>query len=134
MKFLVNKRFALSAIALASVFAASTFAVAEEAPAKPAKTEKGARGPMGGVLKDLNLTDAQKAQIKEITDAQKTKREALKNDTTLAPKDKRKQQKALREDAEAQIRAILTPEQQVKFDAALAEQKAERKNKDKPAA
>lgn len=137
MKSLVKSRITLGAMALVSAFAVSHFAIADEpaAPA-PAPKERPARGdgPMGGVLKDLNLTDAQKAQVKDIMAEQKVKRDALKADTTMSEKDKRKAQRDLREETMTKIRAILTPEQQAKLDAALAEQKANRAKKDKPAA
>jgi len=133
MKTLVKSRLALTAVALVSAFAVTHIAIAEDAPAKPEKKERTERGPMG-LLKDLELTDAQKVQVKEIMAAQKVAREALTADITKSEKDKRKAQRDLREETMTKIRAILTPEQQVKYDAAIAEQKANRQKRAKPAA
>lgn len=85
------------------------------------------RGP-GGPLHDLNLSDEQKAKVKEIMEAQKPKIEAIR-------KEERAKIKAILDEAQTQIRPILTKEQQQVLDDAkkLQESRAALK-KDKPAA
>lgn len=102
------------------------------------------RGPGGGqmgMFRDLNLTDAQKAQIKTIhakyqtqfktardqakpyMDAARTARQ--KGDTATARADMLKAREAMqstdavRQQESAEIRAILTPDQAAKFDAQM---------------
>lgn len=123
---------------------------------------QGRRGPGGdrGFGRDLNLTDAQKAQIKTINAKYKPQREALRNqskpfmdaakaarqkgDTAAARANFEKarqvmQNASFRTQEQAEIRAILTPDQQAKFDAhqkTMAEHKGDHKGwgrKAKPA-
>ncbi|HEY3756703.1 MAG TPA: hypothetical protein VGL42_11190 [Opitutaceae bacterium] len=61
-----------------------------------------------------NLTDGQKAQIKSIRDAMRAKIEALPDDD-----DKRQASREIMKSSMQQIRALLTPEQQTQFDAAM---------------
>jgi protein CpxP len=82
----------------------------------------GHRGPGGPerrvemLQKRLSLSDDQTAQVKEIFDGQRAKMEALNSNTSLTPQDHRAQMKAIREDGDAKIHAILTPEQKTKYD------------------
>jgi Spy/CpxP family protein refolding chaperone len=102
---------------------------------------QGRRGPGGdrGFGRDLNLTDAQKAQIKAIHTKYQPQNEALRNqakpfmdaaraarqkgDTAAARSNMLKAQQVMqggqsfRTQQNAEIRAILTPDQQAKFDA-----------------
>jgi len=102
---------------------------------------RGRRGPGGdrGFGRDLNLTDAQKAQIKAIHTKYQPQNEALrkqskpfmdaartarqKGDTAAARSNFEKARQVMqggqsfRTQQNAEIRAILTPDQQAKFDA-----------------
>jgi protein CpxP len=101
---------------------------------------RGRRGPGGdrGFGRDLNLTDAQKTQMKAINAKYKPQAEALRNqsqpfmdaakaarqkgDTAAARANFEKarqlmQNASFRTQEQADIRAILTPDQQAKFDA-----------------
>lgn len=110
------------------------------AAAPPAETTKDKKGGRGGMapkwMDDLNLTDAQKDQIKPILKDAAEKRKALREDTTSTPEQKRDKQKALRQDTNDKIKAILTDEQKKKFDEAMANERKNRKDKaaDTPAA
>jgi Spy/CpxP family protein refolding chaperone len=115
---------------------------AAQSTAAPRRTEAGSyrRGPGGreGFGRDLNLTDAQKAQIKAIRQKYQPQSEALraqakpymdaakaarqKGDTVAFRSNMEKahqvmQNASFRTQEQAEIRAILTPEQQAKFDA-----------------
>jgi Spy/CpxP family protein refolding chaperone len=139
MKFLTSTRIGLSALALGAAFTLShvSFAAPKDGQAAKGDAAKGdkagRRGPLGGVMKDLGLTDEQKTQIKEIVKDYQPKLKALREDTTLDRKAKREQMKTLREEMMTKIRTILTPEQQAKLDAAIAEKKAEGPRKDRAA-
>jgi Spy/CpxP family protein refolding chaperone len=66
--------------------------------------------PLEHLSKDLNLTDDQKAKVQPIIDGTKPQMAAIH-------KEAMEKMHALLESATAQIRPLLTPEQQVKFDA-----------------
>ena len=86
----------------------------------PAKKVKGARVPDARLTElstTLNLTDDQKAKIKPILDDETTKMHAVRKDATLSKDDQKSKSKAIRTDSDAQIRALLTPDQQKTFDA-----------------
>jgi Spy/CpxP family protein refolding chaperone len=65
-----------------------------------------------GPLAGLNLTDAQKEQLKPIFESARQKMESLKNDTTLTADQRHEQMKQIHQQVHTQISAILTPEQQ----------------------
>lgn len=78
------------------------------------------------MMQELNLTDAQKAQLKPIMEAQRTAMMALRDDTTLTPEAKRAKLKQMRDDNETKINAILTADQKTKLAALKEKMKAER--------
>jgi Spy/CpxP family protein refolding chaperone len=129
---------ALGALMLVGVAGVS----AAQSTATPRRPDAGEfrRGPggRGGFGRDLNLTDAQKAQIKAIRQKYQPQNEALrtqakpfmeaakaarqKGDTVAFRSNVEKahqlmQNASFRTQEQAEIRAILTPEQQAKFDA-----------------
>jgi len=141
---------ALGALMLVGVAGVS----AAQSTATPRRPDAGAyrRGPGGreGFGRDLNLTDAQKAQIKAIRQKYQPQNEALraqakpfmdaaraarqKGDTAafrsnMAQAHQLMQNASFRTQEQAEIRAILTPEQQAKFDARKKEM-GERGGKD----
>lgn len=65
----------------------------------------------GEFYKKLNLSDAQKAQLKSINQDQKTKIAAIKDNAGLSDDQKKEQIKAARTDAYNKRQAIYTPEQ-----------------------
>lgn len=132
---------ALGALMLVGVAGIS----AAQSTAAPAKPDSGhfRRGPRaggefrrGGFGRDLNLTDAQKAQIKTIREKYKSQNEAArtqakpfmeaaraarqKGDTAAFRSNMEKARRvgqSVRTQEMAEIRNILTPEQRTKFDA-----------------
>lgn len=72
----------------------------------------------------LNLTPDQQAKIKAIFQASRPQVKAARENNTISAQDKHQQLKAIREADGAQIRAILTPEQQAKWDAMRAKHRA----------
>lgn len=63
----------------------------------------------------LNLTDAQKVQIKTIMQDAKSKAQALRNDSTIPADQKKAQFMEIRKSAHQQIMQVLTPDQQKKM-------------------
>ncbi len=116
----LNKTLALTALIAGSLFAVTALQAEDSAtPPKGDKPHGGpgahARGPGGDMLKDLNLTDDQKAKMKAAREEMETQGKALRDDTTLKPEEKRDKFKALREAQHAKVKEILTPEQFEKF-------------------
>jgi protein CpxP len=75
--------------------------------------QPGRRGPQRGrIAQELNLTDAQKEQLKPIMKEQADKMRALRDQN----QSQREELKKLRDENDAKVRAILTPEQAAKFD------------------
>ena len=68
-------------------------------------------------LASLNLTADQQKQVDAIMKDEKTSLDAVKADTTLEKDAKKTKSEEIRTAHHAQIRAVLTPEQQAKFDA-----------------
>src|SRR5687768_15263995 len=68
------------------------------------------KNPLEHLSKDLELTDAQKAQVQPIIDQAKPQIEAIH-------KEAMEKTHAVMENAGAQIRPLLTPQQQQKYDA-----------------
>lgn len=81
------------------------------------------RDRMERMKSDLNLTDSQAEQIRAILDQTRNEYQALR-------KEVRPRYDALRQQARIKIRALLTPEQQQKFDAKVAEHDARRNEED----
>lgn len=106
---------ALRTFALAAVAAAALAGSAQAQTATPGnlpvagqRGHANGRGRHAGPFRNLNLTDAQKAQLKAIH-------------AKYQP-----QRKASREQEMNEIRAVLTAEQRTKLDAAIAHRKEER--------
>ncbi len=92
------------------------------APAKPADSVANDK-PAGqmdkanrrDLLKDLDLSREQKIKLKEIRQANKTKKEAIENNSQLPEDEKKKQLRELQKEQAKSIQAILTDEQKEKF-------------------
>lgn len=108
-------RIRTAAATVAMLVGAATVALAQ-APTpqhgQHGKADRGARG----MMSDLNLTDAQKEQIKAIHAKYRTQNTAAAT--------------ARREQQQAEIRAVLTAEQQLKFDARHAQMRERMSQRD----
>lgn len=90
---------------------------------QPTREERQAR--FQEVVDQLDLSEDQKAQIMPIVMQQAADLKALRDNTALKPRHKIKRAREINSTASAEIRALLTPEQQVKYDALREESKAE---------
>jgi protein CpxP len=75
----------------------------------------GMRGGRPDFAKELNLTEDQKPKFQEIMKGAMEKRKELRDDTSLTTEDKRAKGKAIQEDTNTQMKALLTPEQFTKW-------------------
>jgi len=130
----------MKAIRIATLVAALCVGMTTVAAAQSTEPQQGQgegrRGGMGGwLLKDITLTDAQKAQVKTIRDKYVPQQMELRKQIQAvggAPDEAtRTKMMDLRTKQAAEIRAILTADQQAQFDKNLAEVKermGDRKN------
>jgi Spy/CpxP family protein refolding chaperone len=65
-----------------------------------------------GPLAQLNLTDDQRAKIQPILQSSRQQAQAVRNDSTLTPEQKKAKMRDIRQDAMTQMNSLLTPEQQ----------------------
>lgn len=94
--------------------------MAQDAPATggQAPTTDAAKGRMhrrGGGMDQLNLTDAQKTQLKSLRDQQHQQLQALRQDQSLTQDQRREQAQKIHQQFRSQMRGILTPEQQAQL-------------------
>jgi len=73
----------------------------------------------------LNLTPEQKTKVLDIMKADRSKIESLRDDSSLAPQDRRAKMMDIRKASNDQIRALLDSNQQKKFDEMRARQEQE---------
>ena len=67
------------------------------------------------MAQQLNLTDQQKSQIQSLMQSQRQQAQAVRNDSSLTAQQKQDKLKQLRESNHQQVMAVLTPEQQQKW-------------------
>jgi periplasmic protein CpxP/Spy len=120
-----NKMTLIAALAVGSLLVLSPATRAQDSTNAPAASTPAAnpgggmrgRGPsLDQLAKTLNLTDAQKTQIKPILDAQQQKMRDLMQDTTLSREDKTAKRKTLHEDTAAQLKPILSADQMAQWE------------------
>ncbi len=68
------------------------------------------------LTKKLNLTADQQTQIRSILTDRQQQFESIRNDTSLAPKDRHEKMRSLREESEGKIKAVLTDSQKQTYD------------------
>ncbi len=85
------------------------------------------------LTKALNLTSAQQDQIRPLLAERQQKMQALEQDQSLTPKDRRTQMRTISEGTQNGITAVLTDEQKQKY-AALREQMKDRMHERRGAA
>ena len=120
MKSMLKLPLVAVALSLAAPF---TFAQDQDAPPPPPAGERGGQfkgGPGGDRLKmlsdKLGLTEEQKTKVKAILEDEMQKGKALREDKSLDRDAAHAKMQEIRKTHREQIRAVLTPEQQKKFD------------------
>lgn len=100
--------------ALTALVLGATLALSQPIFAGPKKGGHEVGAKMGKAMSRLNLTDAQKAQIKPILKDAREKVKALRADATLTPEQKKTQARAVRKETREKVAALLTPDQREK--------------------
>lgn len=68
------------------------------------------------LTKRLNLTSDQQNQILPILTSRNDQMQSIRGDASLSPQDRRAKMRAIREDADAKVRALLTADQKKAYD------------------
>jgi Spy/CpxP family protein refolding chaperone len=72
-------------------------------------------GGLQAAVESLNLTDDQKAKVKDIFADAKTKKQAVSSDTSLSEEQKKAKMKELHSGIMAKLNEVLTPDQQTEL-------------------
>ena len=99
---------------VASLALPAVLAKRQTAP-QAAHKEMGMHGGLQAAVEGLNLTEDQKAKVKEIFAKAKTEREAVSSDTSLNGEQKKAKMKELHVGILAKVNEVLTPEQQTEL-------------------
>ena len=95
------------------------------APAPQAASKEGRmQGGLQAAVESLNLTDDQKAKVKDIFADAKAKRETVSNDTSLSDDQKKAKMKELHAGTLAKLNEVLTPDQQAELKTKMEAAKA----------
>jgi periplasmic protein CpxP/Spy len=116
-----NKLSILAVLALGGLMACGPIASAQDTntPSTPpsANTPPGGRGRrMQAMLDKLDLTPDQKEKVTAAMKEQRDKTTALRADTSIAADDRAPKMKEIRDEFNAKMKTILTPEQYTKFE------------------
>jgi Spy/CpxP family protein refolding chaperone len=110
----IPKQLAVTAgFLLVSMFPAMSQAQNTAPDSSPAQSQATApqQDEKGAALANLNLTDDQKAQVKQIREGARSQAEAVKSDSSLSAEQKEAKIKSIHRDAHMQMKKVLTPEQ-----------------------
>ena len=89
-------------------------------------------GDHNAMLANLNLTDDQKSQIKQIHEGVRPKIEAVNNDSSLSADQKQAKIHDLKRDMHEQMKKILTPEQRKQFEENMREHRESKQQQPPP--
>lgn len=131
----ISKQLAITAsFVLLSVFPALSQAQNTAPPADQGQTQMqhGERGDRGAMMANLNLTDDQKMQIKQIREGAHSRAEAVKNDSALSADQKEAKLRDIHHDTHQQIEKVLTPEQRKQFKENMHEQRESKQQQAPP--
>ena len=112
-------------VSLGMVAALSVPAVLAKSQAAPAQQgEMGMRDKLQSAVESLNLTDDQKAKVKDIFADAKAKRQTVWSDSSLTDDQKKAKMKELHAGTLAKLNEVLTPDQQAQLKAKIEAAKA----------
>jgi len=120
----IPKQFAITtSLLLLSVFPALSYAQNNAPDSTPGQSQAmhEKRGDQNAMLANLNLTDDQKAQIKQIHEGTRPKIEAVNNDSSLSADQKQAKIHDLKRDMHEQVKKVLTPGQRKQFEENMRE-------------
>ena len=113
----LNKTLALAALIAGSLFAVGSLAQAQDSTTPSTNSPAGGGARQRGMMsvdslaKRLSLTDDEKTNVAAALAENRQKMRDLRQDASLSADDKRAQARQLREDLNAKMKDILTPDQ-----------------------
>ena len=127
----------LAVLVLCTGTLGSTMVHAQDGPPPPQGRRGGPGGPGGGgpeqqqrqlerMTQELSLTPDQVTSIKAIQDDGRKQGMAVREDESIAGPDKRTKMMAITEASQTKIKAVLTADQKVKYDAMMEKMKEQR--------
>jgi Spy/CpxP family protein refolding chaperone len=118
----IPKQLAITAsFMLLSVFPALSYAQNNAPGSTQGQAMHEKHGDHNAMMANLNLTDDQKAQIKQIHEGMRSKVEAVNNDSSLSADQKQAKIQDLRRDTHEQVKKVLTPDQRKQFEENMRE-------------
>ena len=110
---------------VAALAAPMALANSQAAPApQTAGKQMGMHGGLQAAVESLNLTDDQKAKVKDIFAEARAKHQAVSSDTTLSDDQKKAKVKELHTATMTKLNEVLTPEQQTELKSKMEAAKA----------
>jgi len=123
IKRLLGGLVSLCLVAALAVILAPRNSQAATAPQAGGK-EMGMHGGLQAAVESLNLTDDQKAKVKDIFADAKTKKQAVSSDASLSEEQKKAKMKELHTSIMAKLNEVLTPDQQTELKTKMEAAKA----------
>lgn len=113
----MNKRNTVLAFVLALLVAltAPRLVAQAQTSAVDPETQAKVQAKLQHISSELNLTDAQKQQLKPMLQSEVQQLKAVKDDASLSPDQKQAKAQEIRQSFKSQIGNVLTPEQQKKL-------------------
>jgi periplasmic protein CpxP/Spy len=130
----IPKQLAITAsLLLLSVFPALSHAQNNAPDSTQGQAMHEKRGDHNAMVANLNLTDDQKVQIKQIHEGIRPKVEAVNNDSSLSAEQKQTKIHEIRRDMHEQVKKVLTPEQRKQFEQNMREHRESKQQQQPPA-
>jgi protein CpxP len=114
----------LVSLGLAAALAVPGALAKPQTAPQTAGKEMGMHGGLEAAVQSLNLTDDQKAKVKDIFADAKTKKQAVSSDTSLNEEQKKAKMKELHSATMAKLNEVLTPDQQTELKSKMEAAKA----------
>lgn len=121
------KKLLVLALALSGIIFSASAQQKREVKGEHHSMHKGHHGQRGMMMKDMNFSDAQKAQLKANREEYKQKMQALNSQENITVKEQRDRKAALRKEQKSKFEALLTPDQKSKMAEARTKMQARRK-------
>ncbi len=116
MKKIITGLFAIAAFTFSAVAQTNDNTTDQKKWNKDGQSSHRGHGEKGMGMRKLNLTDAQKQQMKSINEDFKTRMQLLNRNDNMMVKDQKAQRETLLQERKNKISAILTPEQRTQFE------------------
>jgi protein CpxP len=114
----------LVSLGLVAVLAVPLASAKSQAAEQQAVGKEAMRDRLQTTVESLDLTDDQKAKVKDIFADAKTQRQTIMNDASLSDDQKKAKMKELHQATKTKVNNVLTPEQQIALKSKMEATKA----------